>query len=174
MMMATQKKKAALSEIRKREKTGLPVPPSASRLTQLLPRELRLLSSFTVDQVMSKDVVTISPETTVDEVLNVMTKYHHTGYPVLDENGRLVGIVTFEDVFKVPVQKRSKTMAGKIANKRLVAVHLRDSLLDVYQKMIEKEIGRVLVVEQENPRKLLGLVTRTDIMHVFMWPMKLK
>jgi CBS domain-containing protein len=40
--------------------------------------------------------------------------------------------------------------------------------------MIEKEIGRVLVVERRDPKKLLGLVTRTDIMHVFMWPMKLK
>jgi len=174
MMMATQKKKAALSEIKKREKTGLPVPPSASRLTQLLPRELRLLSSFTVDQVMSKDVVTISPETTVDEVLNIMTKHHHTGYPILNEMGQLGGIVTFEDVFKVPIQARGKTPARKIANKRLVTAHPRDSLLDVYQKMIEKGIGRVLVVEQENPKKLLGLVTRTDIMHVFTWPMKLK
>jgi len=174
MMMATQKKKAALSEIRKREKTGLPVPPSVSRLVQLLPRELRFLSSITVDQVMSKDLVTISPETTVDEILNIMTKYHHAGYPVVDKKGQLAGIVTFEDICKVPIHKRSKTIAGKIANKRPVMAHLRDSLLDVYQKMIEKEIGRVLIVEREDPKKLLGLVTRTDIMHVFTWPMKLK
>jgi CIC family chloride channel protein len=123
---------------------------------------------------MSKDVVTISPETTVDEVLNIMTKHHHTGYPVVDEKRQLVGIVTFEDIFKVPTQKRSRITAGRIANKRLITVHREDSLLNVYQKMIEEEIGRVLVVERENPKKLLGLVTRTDIMHVFMWPMKLK
>jgi coenzyme F420 hydrogenase subunit beta len=174
MTMATRKKKIALGEIAKREKAGLPVPPSVRRLTELLPRELQFLSSLTVNQVMSKDVMTILPETTVDEILNHMTTHHHMGYPVVDEEKRLVGIVTFEDVSKVAPDKRSTTYAQEIANKRLITMHPEDSVLDVYTKMIEKKIGRVLIVERDDPKRLVGIVTRTDVMHMFMWPMRLK
>jgi CIC family chloride channel protein len=144
------------------------------RLTELLPRELQFLSSLTVNQVMSKDVMTILPETTVDEILNHMTTHHHMGYPVVDEEKRLVGIVTFEDVSKVAPDKRSTTYAQEIANKRLITMHPEDSVLDVYTKMIEKKIGRVLIVERDDPKRLVGIVTRTDVMHMFMWPMRLK
>jgi signal-transduction protein with cAMP-binding, CBS, and nucleotidyltransferase domain len=40
-------------------------------------------------------------------------------------------------------------------------------LLDAYKKMIGKEIGRILIVDPANPKKLMGIITRTDIMHVF-------
>jgi CIC family chloride channel protein len=106
--------------------------------------------------------------------LNHMTTHHHMGYPVVDEEKRLVGIVTFEDVSKVAPDKRSTTYAQEIANKRLITMHPEDSVLDVYTKMIEKKIGRVLIVERDDPKRLVGIVTRTDVMHMFMWPMRLK
>jgi len=174
MLVATQKKKSALGEITKRGKAGLPVPPSARRLTQLMPRELRLLSSFHVNDIMSRDVLTLKPTTTVEEVLNIMTKHHHMGYPILNNKDQLVGIVTFDDIAKVPQTKRNTTQVGKIAHRKLITSLPSDSLLDAYKKMIEKEIGRVLIVDPADPKKLLGIITRTDIMHVFMWPMKLK
>jgi len=38
--------------------------------------------------------------------------------------------------------------------------------------MTEHEIGRVLVVDRKNPRRLLGIITKTDIMETLTWPMK--
>jgi coenzyme F420 hydrogenase subunit beta len=174
MRVATQKKKVALVEIAKRQKAGLPVPSSAYRLTQLMPRELRLLSSLSVRDIMSGNVLTIEPTTTVEEALNIMIKHHHLGYPVVNEKEQLVGIVTFDDIAKVSSTERSTTHVEKIANKELITALPNDSLLDAYKKMIEKEIGRILIVDPTNPKKLLGIITRTDIAHVFMWPMKLK
>jgi coenzyme F420 hydrogenase subunit beta len=174
MEMATQKRKAALEEITKREKAGQPIPPSVYRLRQLLPRELRFLSSLTVDQVMSKNLIAVKPETTVEEILSIMTKHHHMGYPVLDDKEQLMGIVTFEDILKIPSQQHSSTLAEKIAQKNPATVYPDDSILDVYNKMSKQRIERILVVDRNNPKKLLGIVTRTDVMHVFMWPMKLK
>lgn len=174
MEMTTQKRTAALEEITKREKAGRPIPPSVYRLRQLLPRELRFLSSLTVDQVMSKNMITIKLETTIEEILNIMTKHHHMGYPVLDDKEQLMGIVTFEDILKVPSQRHSNTRAEKIVQRKPVTVYPDNSVLDVYNEMSKQKIERVLVVERDNPKKLLGIVTRTDVMHVFMWPMKLK
>lgn len=164
--MATHKRKVALEEIKKREEAGQPIPPAVTRLMQLLPREHSILSSLTVKQTMTKDVMTITPETTVEEVLNIMTKHHHMGYPILDEHRQLVGIITFEDVSKVSPSKRSQIQVKGIAHRKLVTVYPNEPVLDAYEKMSEQEIGRILVVDRENPKKLLGIITRTDIMHV--------
>lgn len=44
--------------------------------------------------------------------------------------------------------------------------------MDVYEKMSKHKIGRVLVVDRSSPKKLLGIVTKTDIIHTLRWPMK--
>ena len=96
------------------------------------------------------------------------------GYPIVNEKGELIGIVTFEDVSKVPASKRSKTLAKEIAHKRLVTVNTDTSAMEVYEKMDKHKIGRILVVDKENPKKLLGIITKTDILHILRWPMKRK
>jgi len=46
--------------------------------------------------------------------------------------------------------------------------------MEVYEKMDKHKIGRILVVDKENPKKLLGIITKTDILHILRWPMKRK
>ena len=170
--LVTFKRKAAIEEIKRRQKTGEPIPPITFRLTSLVPKEVSLLSSLTVREVMSRDVVTVSPETTAEELLNFMTQHHHMGYPVVNRRGELVGIVTFEDLSRVPQDQRSRVTVHQIASKRLVTVHPDEPLIDAYEKMSEHEIGRIIVTDPENPKKILGIITRTDIMHALHWPMR--
>ena len=101
-----------------------------------------------------------------------MTKHHHMGYPVLNERKELVGIVTFDDVSKVPASRRKETLVKDIAHKRLITAYPNESAMVVYEKMSEHKIGRILVVDRRNPKKLLGIITKTDIMHVLRWPMR--
>lgn len=118
--------------------------------------------------------MTINPEMNIEEVLAVMTEHHHMGYPIVDENGELVGIVTLEDLAKVPASKREKVSVGEIARKKLIMVYPDDSVMNIYEAMERHKIGRVLIVDRENPRKLLGIVTRTDILHSLRWSMRLR
>ena len=170
--MGLLKRKYAVEEIERRKKSGKPIPPAFLRLLELLPRETSLLSNLKAEQIMTKEVMTVNPETTVEEVLTIMTKHHHMGYPVVNKNGELAGIVTFDDISKVPSSKRKEVPVKEIAHKKLVTVYPDDSAMDVYEKMSEHEIGRILVVDKENPKKLLGIITKTDIMHILRWPMK--
>ena len=172
--MANYKRRTALEEIEKKKSAGQPVPPASIRLLHLLPKELSLLSSLDVEHTMTKDVMTVSPETTIEEVLNIMMRHHHMGYPIVDEDKNLVGIVTFEDIMKVAPQDRGRTKVGDVAEKKLFTVYPDETALDAYEKMTEHGIGRILVVDRENPRKLLGIITRTDIMQTLRWPMKRK
>jgi CBS domain-containing protein len=47
-------------------------------------------------------------------------------------------------------------------------VYPEDTALDVFKKMSEFETGRVLVVDRADPKKLLGLVTKNDLMHILI------
>ncbi|RLI18194.1 hypothetical protein DRO54_10455 [Candidatus Bathyarchaeota archaeon] len=172
--MAILKRQYAIEEVEKRKRSNKPIPPAFMRTTELLPREESLLSMLKAEQIMTRDVITISPEATAEEILSMMTRHHHMGYPLVNEKNELVGIVTFEDISKVPASKRAKTLAKEIAHKKLITVNPEASAMEVYEKMSKHKIGRILVVDKKEPKKLLGIITKTDILHILRWPMKRK
>jgi coenzyme F420 hydrogenase subunit beta len=172
--MAVFKEKTDSRERDTMKAAGKPVPPATLRLLQPRPMELSLLASLSVEQTMTGNPMSVSPETTVAELLDIMTKHHHMGYPILDNEGNLMGIATFEDVMKTDPDQRSTAKVGEIRQKRLLTVYPDDTTLKAYEIMTEHEIGRVLVVDRKNPRRLLGIITKTDIMETLTWPMKKK
>jgi CBS domain-containing protein len=76
-----------------------------SRPTTLSIYELNyLLSKLTVDKIMTREPITISPNATVREAAQRMLDHKIGGLPVMD-NDRLVGIITESDIFRVLVQE---------------------------------------------------------------------
>ena len=51
-------------------------------------------------QIMTRDVITVTPRTTIQDAANIMLRSHISGLPVLDEAGRLVGIVSESDFLR--------------------------------------------------------------------------
>jgi acetoin utilization protein AcuB len=77
---------------------------SPSKATTLDVHELYyLLSELKVKDIMSKNVITIGPEDTVEKAAVIMLEHRISGLPVINEKGKLVGIITQGDVFKVLV-----------------------------------------------------------------------
>lgn len=60
-----------------------------------------LLSELLVKKLMTKDVVTITKNTTVEEAARLMVDQDLSSLPVLDEGGKLIGIVSKSDLFKI-------------------------------------------------------------------------
>ena len=153
-----------MREIRRLARMGLPIPPS-DRSAAFLPYEGSILAKVKIRDAMTSPVMTIHPETKVSQLLELMMEHHHMGYPVIDDYGNLVGIVTFEDLMNVPRELRDTTSISQISKKRLVTAYPDDSILSALEKMNEHEIGRILIVDPDNPKKLVGLLTRSDIFH---------
>lgn len=63
-----------------------------------------ILSKLTIREIMTPNPVTISPDDTVGVAAQLMLKYMIGGLPVLDQQGRLVGILTESDIFRVVVR----------------------------------------------------------------------
>ncbi|MFV0422390.1 CBS domain-containing protein [Oleidesulfovibrio sp.] len=75
---------------------------SPSKATTLDVHELYyLLSEIKVKDIMTKDVCAATPDDTVENAALVMLERDFSGMPVIDEDGRLVGIITDKDIFKV-------------------------------------------------------------------------
>jgi len=158
------KKRIALEEVKRLRRKGLSIPPIDHALT-FLQRETSIMSDTRVEDIMTREVMTVHPQISVSQLLDIMTRHHHMGYPVVNEEGELIGIVTFEDVMKVSKDRRSEVLVDRIAEKKLITAHPNDSVLEAFDKMSENEIGRLLIVDPDNPARLREVITRTDIVH---------
>lgn len=156
-----QKRTSALKEAKKmEEKFGyLPV---------LMLREGDVPSNIKVADIMTKNVNAVAQSMTVSELLRLMAKTRHIGYPVANDLGELVGIITLEEASEVSANQRDKTSVEQILKRKPVSVFPQDTAVDAFKKMSEFETGRVLVVDPDDPKKLLGMVTKSDLMHTLV------
>ena len=125
-----------------------------------------------ISRVMTKDLVTVSLDGTVEEAVKKMVDYDVECLPVIDAKGVLHGLVTFRDIVVKVVYPSTKTMESKvekIMSKRLVTCNLNSTMLDVVKIMKNKYLRRIPVVDTKN--KLVGLVTDFDLA-LFGWEFK--
>lgn len=158
VMAAMQKRKAALKEAKEMEEVYgyLPV---------LMLRETDALAKIKVKDIMTKNITTVPKDMTVRRFLDYVAKHHHISYPIINEKGEPVGWVTLEEASSVPKAKRTTTLVSQIARRKLVAAYTDETALDAFKRMSENETGRVFIFDRANPKKLLGIVTKTDLMH---------
>jgi len=117
-----------------------------------------LLGDEMVKDVMTKDVHILNPENTVQETLKTMFSEKHMGYPVTD-NGKLVGIITFDDISKIPENERD-VLIKDIMTRKLIISDPNEDLVETIGKLNKNRIGRVPVVRNG---ELVGIVSKTDI-----------
>ena len=116
------------------------------------------LSDLKAADVMQSQVETISANLPLPDLLKVMSKSHHRGFPVVS-NQSLVGIITQSDLEKITTE-REKLLARDIMTKRPIIVQPTETLSDVLYLLNRFQLSRLPVVEGN---KLVGIITRTDI-----------
>ena len=158
---AMQKRTAGLKKAGELEKTY-----GYTFVSTIPLRETESLARVKVEDVMTRDVVTVNEKLTIDKLLNLMVREHHFGYPVLNEKGDLVGVVTLEEASQIEKQKRREIRVEQVMRRKLVKVIPGETGLDVFKKMSELEMGRAVVVDPNNRSQLLGIVTKSDLMEV--------
>jgi CBS domain-containing protein len=68
-----------------------------------------LLAKLTVSEIMTREPVTISQEATISTVAEIMLEKKFSGLPVVDDTGKLVGIITESDIFRLVVREWGRT-----------------------------------------------------------------
>ncbi|MFC6905595.1 M50 family metallopeptidase [Halalkalicoccus tibetensis] len=115
-----------------------------------------------VDDIMTAegDVHTVSPDTSIADLLERMFSERHTGYPVM-ENDRLVGVVTLSDARQVDAVERDAFTVEDVMTTELETIGPDAEAMDALNRMQQGGIGRLLVVQEDD---LVGLISRTDLM----------
>ena len=138
-----------------------------------------------VAEVMQKEVIVVKNDMSVTEAAMVLLKNNITGAPVVDQEGKLMGVVSEKDIFKFlypdyreyysflgftkeKVSLRARVKIGEdklvkeVMTRKVIYVSTQDSVMRVGALMVMKKIHRVMVVERG---KLVGIVCRKDIYH---------
>jgi CIC family chloride channel protein len=126
---------------------------------------LDFLSRVPVHEVMSREPITIradQPLSAVRAWLNAGAGgATHQGFPVLDRHGALCGVVTRRDLLG---PDRERVTVGDIIKRRPVVIFPDSSLREAADHMVRESVGRLAVVAREDARRLLGIVTRSDLL----------
>ncbi len=156
---------------------GLPVVDNTNRVLAII-TERDLLSFFkdrksalTVADLMTSTVVTMNPATTILEAERAMIEKSFRRLPIASE-GALIGLVTAMDIVRFfgsgevfqhlrsgNIHQVLQTPALKIGTQKLVTIGPRDSLNEATRVMHAKNIGALLVLDQE---RLVGIITERD------------
>jgi Zn-dependent protease/CBS domain-containing protein len=122
------------------------------------------LEGVTVRDVMTAvpDVIYVPPDWTLDRLIDVMFKTKHTGYPVQEsQNSRLLGVVTFSDVRRVPEPERGIIRVRDVMTSEIIAIEADADAFDAFKLIISGNVGRVIVMDRG---RMVGIASRTDLM----------
>jgi H+/Cl- antiporter ClcA len=125
-----------------------------------------ILDRLSVRDVMTQEVVTLRGNQTVAEVRDWLDSgssgSEHRGFPILDEADNLLGIAMRRALLNRAVD--ASLRLGDLILSPPVVVFDTNPLRDVAKLMAVEDIGRFPVVSQDQPRRLVGIISRSDIL----------
>jgi CBS domain-containing protein len=140
-----------------------------------------------VADLMTQEVVCVRPETTLKEVARLLVDNRISGMPVLDERGRVVGVVSeadilhreseplgrdgllarlFDDSIRIEAEKAAARTAGEAMTAPAITIEGYRVASAAARTMIDAAVNRLPVVDVHG--KLLGIVTRADLVRAFV------
>ena len=145
------------------------------------------MDELTVREIMTADVITVKPDTTVGEVADILTKNKISGVPVVDDQGQVLGMVSEADIilqdadlhfpyyiqflemviylqsvhkFEERVRKSIGSKVTEIMSDEVISVPPEETVREVATLMTDRNVNRLPVAENG---RLVGIVTRGDI-----------
>ena len=130
----------------------------------------REIGDITLGTLMSKPVRTVKADMGVDELTELMTVYDYNGFPVVDDNGVLKGLVTRLDLFKLYLRPSGTVTGGPdstveaIMTPGVIALHPRDRAMTAVQLMVNYRLRTIpIVTDMPDGPMVVGVVTRRDL-----------
>ncbi len=113
-----------------------------------------------VQEVMTRDLLTMSAGMKMAEVLESFRKWRISGAPIV-ANGKLTGIISIEDLIRCLTNTDLEAEISKYMNYNVITVKDSDPLVEALKTFVSTRVGRLPVVDGDG--KLVGIITKGDI-----------
>jgi H+/Cl- antiporter ClcA/CBS domain-containing protein len=123
------------------------------------------LETVLVKDRMAREVVTLRAAQTLGAARVFLAEggpASHQGFPIVDEAGAVVGVLTRRDLLDLEASE-DQTLAQLLTRSPIVAYD-DETLREVADRMVVEAVGRLPVITRSEPRKLVGIVTRSDLL----------
>ncbi len=124
------------------------------------------LDQILVREACSREVVSLRADQRIADVrVWLAGEAHgarHQGFPVLDADGCLLGVLTRRDLREGTQDELAPV--GSLIRRRPLVVHESHSLREAADHMVEAQVGRLVVVAADDPLRVVGILTRGDLL----------
>lgn len=127
-------------------------------------RDVDVLQTVRVDEVMTTRVDTVPTTMTLPALARAFERTHHHSFPVREENGRLYGIVSIQDLERAMSSGDVDGLrVADIATTNLVTVYPGEPMSAAIERMTPRDLNRLPVVDRSEPHRLMGIIRRGDL-----------
>lgn len=131
-------------------------------------KDLDVMETVQVGEAMTTSLETVPTTMPLQELAAIFERTHHHGFPVLDPDGQLFGVISISDLERaISEEDRAELTAGDIATAEFLVAYPDESMSTAIRRMAPGDLSRLPVVDRANPRKLLGLVRRSDLLKAY-------
>lgn len=124
------------------------------------------LDQIYVRDAYSRHVASLRGNQTIAEVRTWLASESapakHQGFPVVNDNGDLLGVITRRHLYDVALHGNAKI--DSLIQRAPLVVHEDHTLREAADHMVEMDVGRLVVVNKQMPHKMIGIITRGDLL----------
>ncbi len=127
--------------------------------------ETNLLRKLFVRGLVSKDFRQIPETMKLSDFVRYLTNSHHNFFPVVNKSGELTGIVGMNDIRGLLMKREAwpLVVVSEISNPKVVTIKGSDSLYDAMKIFSLRDMGQLVVVDEDNPKKVVGMLSRSAL-----------
>ncbi|ELZ33466.1 transcriptional regulator [Halogeometricum pallidum JCM 14848] len=145
----------------------------------ILEAVLENLDAITVDDILTEDVVTIGEKSHVGQAINLLRENGVSRLPVIDDDGKLTGVLTTHDIIEFSVRNTDRQGRGDrrgdidrmldlpvydLMSSPVIAASPGETVREAVERMFENDIEGLIVTPTESDSEILGVVTKTDVL----------
>lgn len=123
--------------------------------------EIDLLDTVRIADAMTTETMSVPIDTTLAQLQGILDRHRLHGVPVVDLEGRLVGVCTVSDILRAGGPSDQVT-AGEVMTPNPVTVTPDTPASEAMERMAALGVGRIPVVASDDPTRLVGMFRRED------------
>ncbi|MFC7072006.1 CBS domain-containing protein [Halovenus rubra] len=145
---------------------------------------LENLDTLTIGDIYTEDVITVTEETKIGRVINLLREHGVSRLPVLDEAGHITGMVTTHDIADFAVRDMERQQKGDrsgdhdrildipvydIMTSPVATTTIDDSVDTAVARMLDDDYAGLVVTPEDDDRRVSGIITKTDVLRALTY-----